>query len=744
MSSEKSHLDFHRDRSRQSMTLATHTFVPGGASGGSSDLSSGDILEILFRRRRVILVALALGLVAGTVLILRPRRYTAEGAIRVQPGTSSMYRTSPMNLLSGEDSDKIASETAIVQSRTLYLQVARELDLVHESAFRSESKLRNPSLDDPMVRERVLRLMRKGISVTHSPKDEIIAIYCTTPSPVLSAKIVNTLIQDYIAYLFQMRVTSTQRASRWLIGQLGDLKQQIESDQTEITRLQKKLGVIGLNEQNAEYLQTQTLDSMTKAASAATIDRIMAEARFRYLQESDPNLIEGEVNLMSQGPGSAQNSLLQNLRNSQAQAASTYARLLQQFGPHYPEVQEEKAQLDSLTSQVHTEEQRILNQAKISYDAAGASERLAHGALERETSEAFHSQGDMVKYVLLLHDYESHRTLYEELVQRLREAGITSGLEAGEIDIVDLADLPALPNPPGPWLLLGGSFFVFLLGGCFAALAVDAMDTRVSTAEQAERATNLPLLGTVPHAGKVTNHPHDPALPPLVERGTQYAEAVQSLRTSILLARAGVPPKIILVTSAAPGEGKSTTARNLAASFARHRAQVVLIDCDLRKGTQGAAFGISAGRGVSTVLTHQASLEDALHLCPGLEGLSVLAAGPHPPDPAVLMGSEEMAQLVRACAARFDYVILDSAPVLGFADVINVGHLAEAVVFVVREGRSSRKAVQEATHRIVSSRLPVAGFVLNDVDTRAHAYRYGYGYRHAYEDSCRRGAETAP
>jgi capsular exopolysaccharide synthesis family protein len=741
MSSEKSHLDFHRDRSRQSMTFATNTFVPGGASGGSSDLSSGDILEILFRRRRVILVALVLGIVAGTVLILRPRRYTAEGAIRVQPGTSSMYRTSPMNLLSGEDSDKIASETAIVQSRTLYLQVATELDLVHDPAFRGKSKLINQSLDDPMVRERVLRQMRKDISVTHSPKDEIIAIYCTTTSPVLSAKIVNTLIQDYIAYLFQMRVTSTQRASRWLIGQLGDLKQQIASDQTEITGLQKKLGVIGLNEQNAEYLQTQTLDSMTKAASAATIDRIMAEARFRYLQESDPNLIEGEVNLMSQGPGSGQNSLLQNLRNSQAQAASTYARLLQQFGPHYPEVQEEKAQLDSLTSQVHTEEQRILNQARISYAAASANERLAHGALERETSEAFHSQGDMVKYVLLLHDYESHRTLYEELVQRLREAGITSGLEAGEIDIVDLADLPALPNPPGPWLLLGGSLFVFLLGGCFAALAVDAMDTRVSTAEQAERATNLPLLGTVPHAtaGKVTSGPHG-----LVETGTQYAEAVQSLRTSILLARAGPPPKVILVTSAVPGEGKSTTARNLAASFARHRARVVLIDCDLRKGTQAAAFGVSGARGVSTILTHQASLEDALHLCPGLGSLSVLAAGPHPPDPAVLMGSEEMAQLVRACAERFDYVILDSAPVLGFADVINIGHLAEAVVSVVREGFSSRKAVQEAAYRMVSSRLAVAGFVLNDVDTRAHAYRYGYGYRRTYEGSYRKRAETAP
>lgn len=649
-----------------------------------------------------------------------------------------------MNLLSGEDSDKIASETSIVQSRTLYLQVARELNLVNDPAFWGKSKLRTQSLDDPMVREKLVRQMRRDISVTHNPKDELISIHYTTISPVLSAKIVNTLIHDYIAYLFQMRFASTQRASGWLIGQLSDLKQQIETDQTEITGLQKKLGVIGLNEQNAEYLQTQSLDSMTKAASAATIDRIVAEAKLRYLRESDPDLIEGEVNLMSQGPTTGQNGLLQNLRNSQAQTASAYARLLQQFGPNYPEVQQEKAQLDSLTSQVRTEEQRILNQAKISYDAASTSENLAHGALARETSEAFHSQGDMVKYVLLLHDYESHRMLYEELVQRLREAGITSGLEAGEIDVVDLADLPALPNPPGPLFLLGGSVLVFLLGGCFAALAIDAMDTRVTTAEQAERATDLPLLGMVPHARaeKGANALQGRPLSPLVAAGSPYTEAVQSLRTSILLARAGLPPKVILVTSAAPGEGKSTTARNLAASFARHRARVVLIDCDLRKGTQAIAFEMTTVKGVSSVLTRQATLEDALHVCPGLETLFVLAAGPHPPDPAVLMGSDEMAQLVRDCAKKFDYVILDSTPVLGFADVINIGHLAEAAVLVVREGYSNRKAVREAAHRLVSSRLPVVGFVLNDVDTRAHALSYGYGYRDSYEGYYRETAES--
>lgn len=733
-------LDLHSDAAGLSPAGRFH--VPPGPE--STDISIRDVLDILFRRRRIVLAVLALSLIVGAALTTRSRRYTASGTIRVQPGMSSMYRTSPLAAFSGEDVDKISSEADIAQSRTLYLQVARELNLVDNPAFWGTSKVKQRSLDDPRVRESVFRQMKAKIKIIHNPRTEIITIACTTISPPLSAKIVNTLINDYIAYLLQMRYGSTQRTSRWLISQLDDLKQQIESDQTEITELQKKLGVIGLNEQNAEYLQTQSLEAMTRAASEATIDRILAEAKLRYLQESNPNLIEGELNILAQGPTPGQNSLLQNLRNSEAQTASAYARLLQQFGPNYPEVRQTKAQLDSLTAQVKTEEQRILNQAKISYDAASANEKMANGALEQQTGEAFKSRGDMVKYILLLHDYESHRTLYEELVQRLREAGITSGLEAADIDVVDLADLPALPNPPGPLLLLGGSLLAGILLGCLAALAFDATDTRVTNGEQAERATRLPLLGIIPHvaAGKAKSVPQGSVLPAIAETGSHYTEAVQSLRTSILLAKPGLPAKIILVTSAAPSEGKSTISRNLAGAFARHRARVLLIDCDLRKGSQAMTLGISAMKGVSNILTRQATLEDAMQAFPGFDNLFILPAGPHPPDPAVLMDSEEMAQLVRECARKFDFVLLDSAPILGFADVINLGQLAEAAVLVVREGFSSRKAVREASTRIVSSRLPVVGFVLNDIDIRAHAYSYGYGYGTYYNGYYRNQQEN--
>ena len=699
----------------------------------SSTITLQDVVQVLLRRRRVIYLILLLALATAVALMLRPRKYTAKGVIRVQPSAASIYRTSPVDLMSGGQGDvEIASDVSIMQSRSIYLQVARELNLANNPAFWGTSHLKPRSLDDPRTREQVIRLMRKEIKVTNNPKNQLIHVSCTTISPALSAKMANTLINDYITDLFRMRYGSTERASRWLIGKLDNLKHQIERDQTEIIAFQKKLGIIGLDQQNSEYLQAQALDTITKAATEATVERILAEAKLRDLKRSNPNLMEGEVNVLSQGDAAnTQSGLLQNLRNARAKAASKYAMLLAQSGPNYPAVRQQKAQLDEINNEVKTEQKRILNQARLSYSAARANEAMDDNLLQRKTQQAFSSGGDMTKYVLLLHDYKSHRSLYEKLVQRLREASITSGLDAGDIDIVNLADLPVLPNPPGPLLLLAGGLFAGLFLGCFAALAVDALDTRIANSEQAERAVGHPLLALVPHVLLGSNK--KPSKSSAIDKslpapGSQYAEALQSLRTAVLLAQPGMAAKTILVSSAGPGEGKSTTARNLAVAFARHQKRVLLIDCDLRRGDQARWFDLSNIRGLTSVLTLQSSREESIQAVPAQEGLFLLSSGPTPPDPAVLIGSAQMAKIIEAAALAFDIVVVDAPPVLGMADAINLGSLVDAVILVVRERFSNRKAVRDTVDRIHRPRLPLIGFVLNDVDFNSFAYGYGYGY----------------
>jgi capsular exopolysaccharide synthesis family protein len=215
-------------------------------------------------------------------------------------------------------------------------------------------------------------------------------------------------------------------------------------------------------------------------------------------------------------------------------------------------------------------------------------------------------------------------------------------------------------------------------------------------------------------------------------RRSHYAEAIQSLRASLLLARPGSSPKAILVTSATPNEGKSITVVNLAATFARHGAKVLLIDCDLRRGTIAKRLHMSAAKGLTSVLTRQMSLDAAVQELPGVAGMFVLADGPRPPDPAVLIGSDEMRRVIDACREEYDCVILDSPPVLGIADGLHLGQLVDSVVLVIRESISNRKAIEETVSMMAGSHLPVSGFVFNDMDPRASRYGYGYTYRDYY------------
>ena len=690
----------------------------------SEDLAFSDIFAMLLRHRGVLLTTVALCFAVGILLSLAPRKYAADSMLRVQPGVSSQYRTSQAITSSPDVADQLSPYVDILQSRTLYLHVARDLDLANNPEFMGSKPLSHQSLEDPAVREKTIRAMRDRIAVTHKPKDEIIRVSCSTLSPALSARVVNTLINDYVEYLVQARYGASKRSSGWLIHQLDDLKQQVERDQTDLTQLQSKLGVVGLNETGNDYLFAQSLNSLTKAASDATIDRIVAEAKYRFLQESDPGLIEGEVNLLG-GSNTAQGSLLQNLRNALATQSSNYARLLAQFGPNYPAVRQQKAQLDETTRQVKAEQGRILNQARLSYSAATSNEKMTERALSGKRGEAFSLQSDMVKYAILQHDYQAHRTLYETLISRLQEAGITAGLEGGEVDIVDLADVPTLPAPPGRLTYLLGSLATGFVLGCLLALLAEAISTSVITADQARRASSVPPLAILPHftGGGGLDLAED----------SPYLEAVESLRTSLLSTGPSLAPKVLLFTSAVSGEGKSTIAVHLAAVLAQHRARVLLVDCDLRHDTLGSRLGLSSSLGLGTVLRREARFETAVQSISAIPGLDVLPSGPLGPTRAtILLGSAEMQGFLDLARERYDFVVLNGPPTLGLSDVLNVGRFADAVLLVIRSRVATRARIKQAEQRVQTAQLPLLGYVLNGVRPEFREYGYkGYGNSYA-------------
>jgi capsular exopolysaccharide synthesis family protein len=675
----------------------------------------------------VVAICLVLGVIAGWYYSSAPRRYTSVAILRIQPSNGSGIALSTSQTLSGASSsdEKINSELAIMGGRTILLKVADDLHLIDNPDFWGTKTPPHLNMADPKTRDIVMARMHAILLFTREPKSDIVEISCITPSPMLSSQIPNTITNEYIARIFQVRYSSTERVAVWLSAQLNELRDQVEHDQKQLVILQDKLGVLGLNQGNNTYLLADSLESLTKASSEATIQRILAEAKLRVLSDSDPNLIEGEQPPL-QGPAGVA-GLLPTLRASQAEAAANYANLSAKLGSNYPDVRQAKARLDELNRAVATEQKRILNQAKTAYSAASSNEHMTANALKELQTKAFTSRDDMVTYVVLERQYVADRELYETLMQRLRVAGINAGLESAQVDIVDQADISSIPKNPLPyqWFLflsLGG-----LVVGVILAILIDRLDTRLRKPSEAERKLNLPVLSVlqtfvpVYSAGKGTRFAE-------LQSGA-YAEGQQLLRSSVLLSKPDRPPNSILVTSSIAGEGKSTVSRGLAAMLAMHNARVLLIDADLHRPSQGLLLDSKPARGLSDVLTSSIDPTDVIVPAPGRQGLFVMPAGPLPPNPATLLSSKIMRETVDQMKKMFDFVVIDSPPVLLLSDTILCASLVDVVVLVVRENMAELNEVRQTINLLRRARGNVIGFVMNATTHRGSGYgSYYQGY----------------
>lgn len=697
-------------------------------------------LLTLRKRKWIVLAAVFVGAVFGVVrAITTPKTYVTSGTIQVRPGSSNQYRIGAGSSGPQDLGTRLETEVAILQSDSLLLKVARELKLYDNPTFLGpKSTVTHVDPNDPGVQDWMVGFLRGGLSIGRIPKTELISIGFTSLSPELSARVVNTLINDYIERSFQTRYAATQRVSQWLSTQLDDLKQSVETSQEKLVELQRKLGVLGLSDQ-AHNLNLDTLDDLSKAAAEAKIRRIVTEAQYQMLTTTDPDLIDGSPVVMGSGAG----SLLATLRNGQAGLEAQYAQLMSQFGPNYPAVKQLKAELAQNEKAIGQEQKRVLAESRTAYRAAAVNEDMTRRVLKDEEAKNYKKRDDMVAFVLMQREFDSNRLLYDSLLRRLREAGIQAGLESSEIDVVDFARTPLLPSGMrrSSRVMIGLMFGLF--GGVALAFFFDSLDTSLRSVHDIETISELPSLAVIPRARKVlprsitddTRSAAQRNVDVLGQPNSQFAEAFRSLRTSLLLSGVGQPPKTVLVTSSTPAEGKSTIASNLAAVLAFRDAKVLLIDADLRRPTIHSRFGISSRLGLSTVLSGTSSLDDSMQTVPEAPNLYLLPSGPVPPFPTELIASERMIDLLEECKARFTHIIIDSPPVLTITDALILAPYAEAVLLVVRYGRASKHSVRRSRDLMLRAGTRLGGTVINAVDAASQRYYGYYGYqRYSYSN----------
>lgn len=702
---------------------------PGTGPESAGDTSLAEAVSTLRKRRWVVIAAAVLGLVYGFYKwVTQPKLYLASSTIQVRNGASNQYKLQADYDYGDDSQTRMNTEVLILESDTLLDTVAREKNLANNPDFITLSCAPKCRADDPAVRTAVLDTLKSNLHIAVIPRTEMMTLTYSSLGSRLSAEILNQIIGDYIHRAFEAPVHQTELVSDWLSTDLDELKGQLERTQEQMLQLERKLGVLAFDSKNNQM--QSSLEQLLLAEGTAKIVRINAEQRYLMLKNMDPNTIDESIETT---PGTVPGEL-NALRSQRAQLQAQYAQQSTTLGPNLPRMKAMQQQIDELTRQITAEHTRLETQAHENFVAAQKTEQATQQELDAREAQAY-SQGDeMVRYTLLQREYEQNRTLYDALKQRLETAKIESGLGATEVDQVDKAVPPISPTVLSMERLVLTNCAFFLAGGIVLAFFIESLDTGLHGIQEIEGVMNMPSLAVIPRARRpsaeqvATMSAVQRNLSVLNEPKSQFTEAVRSLRTSLLLATTGRPPKYILFTSATPSEGKTTTASNLACILSQADARVLLLDADLRRPSIHHRFGLPGKVGLTTVLAGAATVDQVIQRVPEVPNLDILPCGPVPPFPTEMLSSDTMRTLLERLGEEYTYVIIDSPPILSVTDGIILSRYADAVVLVVRHGKSNRNVMRRTRDLLVRSGAPTAGLVLNAVDLNSPDYYNYYGY----------------
>jgi polysaccharide biosynthesis transport protein len=679
--------------------------------------------------------------------------YDATGRIEVNRENSLNLGFKDSDQAIGADYEdyNIALETQvrILQSDAIAFQVIKNLKLDNNPAFagaaakpRTEPPLNSLQVDAPFESS-LLDRFRRGLKLSVVPRTRIVEIHYSHPDPRLAAQIVNMLINTYIEQNFKTKFESTMQTSEWLSQQLSDLALKVETSQEKLVRYQKEHDILGIDEK--QNIVTSKLDELNKELTEAEGDRIQKESAYKLASAGNPEIFAK----------SESSSLINQLRTQESDLRMKYAEAATQFGSSYPRVMQLGNQLKQVEESIQAEDKRIASRVQNEYLSALQREKLLGTALNAQKQEANHLNESAIEYNLLKRDAESNRQLYEGLLQKLKEAGVSAGLRSSNIRIVDLARVPTSPSAPNIPRNIVLGLALGLFGGVGLAFVLESLDNTVRTPEEAQIISGLPSLGIIPLTTKLiakngkNGHPRlslssrssesadSLELVAFARPRSELAESYRALRTSVLLSSLGSPPKVILVTSPLPQEGKTTTSINTAIVLAQRGGRVLLVDADLRRPGIHKALGLQNTSGLSTLMTGGDGSEDAI-VSTEIPNLFVVTAGPPPPQPAELLGSTLMKDYLARWREKFDHIVIDTPPALSVTDAVLLSVEADSVLVVVRSGQTTKAALRRVRDLLAHVNARITGVVVNAFDLHSnssyyHQYDSKY-YGRYYED----------
>lgn len=712
----------------------------GEDAGGGLNLAV--YWHIIVKHRFVIGGAVLAALLVGVVLtLLTTPIYRATATIQIDRETTKVVDIEGTDPETGGNQDFYQTQYALLKSRSLAERVVQRENLANDATFMAQEKGsplaglarlfgRRPTADTltgtPVQRTRqAANKVMGGLTIEPVRGSRLVNISYESSDRETAQRIVNAVAENFIGANLDRRFEGAGYARNFLEEKLATVKAQLEKSERDLVAYAQSQGIVnvagavsptgGAAETASSSLTASDLVAMNSAYTAAKGARIAAEQRWAAARTAGMAL-----------PQILTSPTVQGLRAQQAALKAKYQQDLQTFKPDFPQMVALKAQIDEIDGQIAAEAATVRKSIESEYQIALRQEQQLAGQVSSLKGGVMDLRGRSIQYNILQREVDTNRSLYDGLLQRYKDIGVAGGIGANNISIVDRAQMPRSPYKPNLLNNLAVALGVGLLLGLALAFGLESLDETIKVPEDIEGKLGMPLMGAIPMLEKGVSI--DEAM---ADARSALSEAYYSVRTALQFSTNAGVPRSLLVTSARPSEGKSTTAVALARNFAKLGMNVLLVDGDLRNPSLHRVLRADSGSGITNFLTGSASLQELVQAT-DQPNLAFIPCGPLPPNPAELLAGAKIRAMIAEAEADFDLLIIDGPPVMGLADAPLLASAVAGTVLVIEAGQTRRGLAKAALRRLALGNARILGGILSKFNVRSAGYGYGYGYGYAY------------
>jgi succinoglycan biosynthesis transport protein ExoP len=712
-------------------------------------------LAMVHKRRGIAITCLSVSLIVAVLYNYTTRPvYQAAAQILIDRDTPNVLPNKELVDLSQGSADYYQTQYQLLRGRMLAEKVVERLGLQKSAEFQTGPMMtpwerfqrrflgRPPAValdHDGMPLSPAVAAFRSRVTVEPVPGSRLVNLRFTAYEPPLAAQAVNALAQLYIEQSLEFRFTTSTEATGWLGDRLKEQQQKVEIAEKALQQYREKEGLLNFEEKQS--LMDQKLSALNGAVLNARTERITKETVYNQMRNLGPAQLESFPMVIG-------SLVIQRLKSQLSDLEKDQARLSETLGDKHPDLIKVRSQIRATEEKLRSEIRDVVRAAETDYRTAGQQEANLQVSLDVVKREALEVNRKAIEFSVLKREVESNQQLYKELLNRNKQTGLETELKTTNIRVVEKAEVPRAPISPQHVRNYQLAVLIGLALGVGLTVLFEHLDNTLKTPEDVKEHLGLPFLGMVPDVGARPTATGTPRASPLILKNPQsaVAESYRVLRTNLIFSSAETTGRALVVSSANPGEGKTTTVANLASSLALNGAKVLAVDADLRRPTMHQHFGVAKTPGLTDLIVGKCQASQAIQAT-RFKGLQILPCGYVPPNPAELLGSPAMKHVVEALKSHYDWVLIDTPPILAMADTPVLCPLVEGVILVVGAEVSGRPTLQRAIDQIVGVGGKIVGVVLNKVNLERNSYYYGqyYGeyYRAYYAEGSSRQARAA-